>query len=50
MGYVFTCFHSRRGIDVEDWYDWLRVVVNYYTSLSGWKNSKIMIRLWLRKR
>ncbi|MDR1043536.1 MAG: inverse autotransporter beta domain-containing protein [Candidatus Adiutrix sp.] len=36
----FSRNHSRGGAGVEAWYDWLRLSANYYTPLSGWKDSK----------
>ncbi|MDR2827699.1 MAG: inverse autotransporter beta domain-containing protein [Candidatus Adiutrix intracellularis] len=40
LDYDFTRSHSRGGVGVEGWYDWLRLAVNQYTSLSGWKDSR----------
>ena len=36
----FSRNHTRGGAGVEAWYDWVRLSANYYTPLSGWKNSK----------
>ncbi|MDR1043538.1 MAG: inverse autotransporter beta domain-containing protein, partial [Candidatus Adiutrix sp.] len=36
----FSRNHSRGGAGIEAWYDWLRLSANYYTPLSGWKDSK----------
>jgi len=36
----FSRNHTRGGAGVEAWYDWLRLSANYYTPLSGWKDSE----------
>ena len=36
----FSRNHTRGGAGLEAWYDWLRLSANYYTPLSGWKDSK----------
>jgi adhesin/invasin len=36
----FTRGHSRGGVGVELWYDWLRLGANYYKPLSKWMPSK----------
>ncbi len=36
----FSRNHTRGGVGLEAWYDWLRLSANYYTPLSGWKDSE----------
>lgn len=36
----FSRNHTRGGVGVEGWYDWVRLSANYYTPLSGWRDSK----------
>ena len=36
----FSRNHTRGGIGVEAWYDWLRLAANYYNPISGWKGSR----------
>lgn len=36
----FSRNHTRGGVGVESWYDWVRLSANYYTPLSGWKGSR----------
>ncbi len=36
----FSRNHTRGGVGLEAWYDWLRLSGNYYTPLSGWKDSE----------
>ncbi len=40
MDYDLKRSHSRGGIGIEGWYDWLQATANYYRPLSGWKNSE----------
>lgn len=36
----FSRSHQRGGAGVEARYDWFHLAANYYTPLSGWKNSR----------
>ena len=36
----FSRNHTRGGVGVEAWYDWLRLAANYYNPISGWKGSR----------
>ena len=36
----FSRNHTRGGAGVEAWFDWVRLSANYYTPLSGWKDSE----------
>ena len=36
----FSRSHQRGGAGVEAQYDWFHLAANYYTPLSGWKNSR----------
>lgn len=38
--YDFTRNHARGSVGIEAQYDWLHLAYNYYTPLSGWKDSQ----------
>lgn len=48
--YDFTRNHQRGGLGAEAWYDWLRLSLNYYFPLSGWKDSKDFDRRFVKER